>query len=167
VKSVHVDFRKWGDRPHWQTGGTLLGEDEFGVWLGGAANSVAYSGPRGSGVFEPAFVQLFPRDEWWVAIWNATGGMELYVDVTTPPQWVSDDHVTMIDLDLDVIRFREDGRVILDDEDEFAEHQIEFGYPEDVVRRAQSSAEFLLEAVRSGAEPFGSASARWFQRLPD
>src|SRR5581483_8468733 len=69
--NVHVDCRKWGDRLHWQTSGLLLGEDEFGTWLGGAAGTVAYSGPRGTGVFESAFVQLFPRDEWWVAIWNA------------------------------------------------------------------------------------------------
>jgi len=164
--NVHVDFRKWGDRLHWQTSGLLLGEDEFGTWLGGAAGTVAYSGPRGTGVFESAFVQLFPRDEWWVAIWNATGGVEVYVDVTTPPRWVSDDHVTMVDLDLDVVRFR-DGRVLLDDEDEFAQHQIEFGYPEDVVAHALTTAEYLMDAVRERREPFGAASVSWFRKLDE
>ena len=33
----------------------------------------------------------------------------------------------MVDLDLDVIRMRDGG--ILDDEDEFAEHQVRYGYP--------------------------------------
>src|SRR5262249_43096873 len=136
-------------------------------WLGGAANTVAYSGPRGSGVFEHAFVQLFPRDAWWVSIWNAGGGAELYVDVTTPPEWVSDDHVRMVDLDLDVIRLRDDGRVVLDDEDEFAQHQVELGYPDDVIAQARASAEFLMDAVRSGREPFGRASDEWFRRLPN
>jgi len=135
------------------------------VWIGGGPG-VAYTGPKGSGFFEPAFVQLFPRDGWFVSVWNATGGMETYVDVATPPQWPSEDHVTMVDLDLDVIRFR-DGNVVLDDEDEFEEHRIEYGYPDDVVARARSTAEYLMDAVRSGAEPFGAASESWFRNLSE
>ena len=39
----------------------------------------------------------------------------------------------MVDLDLDVIRMR-DGRIILDDEDEFEEHQVRYAYPPDSSR---------------------------------
>ena len=107
---------------------------------------------------------LVPQDEWWTAAWNVTGGIELYVDVTTPPQWPSDGHVTMVDLDLDVFR-RRDGTVVVDDEDEFLEHQIAFGYPQDVVATAQATTEYLLEAVTSRREPFGSAGEAWMERL--
>ena len=31
---VHVAMTKWGDRPHWEFDGVLLGEDEHGEWLG-------------------------------------------------------------------------------------------------------------------------------------
>jgi protein associated with RNAse G/E len=161
--TVDVDFRKWGDRQHWRFKAPLLGEDEYGTWVG-APPGVAYTGPRGAGFFEPAFVQLFPRSEWWVAVWNATGDVELYVDVATPPQWPAPDHATMIDLDLDVFR-RRDGSVTLDDEDEFAEHRVLYRYPDDVVERALATARHLMDAVSNRREPFGAASDRWFQSL--
>jgi protein associated with RNAse G/E len=107
---------------------------------------------------------LIPDDEWWVATWDFSEELELYVDVATPAVWKAVDHVTAVDLDLDVIRFR-DGRVVLDDEDEFAQHQVEFGYPDDVVIRAQATAEFLLDAVRLRTEPFGSAYELWQGKL--
>ena len=31
---------KWGDRPHWSFGGTYLGRDEHGDWIGYAAGTV-------------------------------------------------------------------------------------------------------------------------------
>jgi hypothetical protein len=156
---VDVDFRKWGDRKHWQFKATLLGTDEFGTWLGGLP-PIAYTGPRGDGSFEHAFVQLFPRSEWWVAVWDATGDLELYVDIATPPRWPAADHVTMIDLDLDVYR-RRDGSVHLDDEDEFEEHRVLYSYPDDVVERAVATARDLMEAVGEGRPPFGPLPEEW------
>jgi len=163
--TVDVDFRKWGDRQHWRFKATLLGSDEFGTWIG-APGGVPYTGPRGSGVFEPAFVQLFPRDEWFVAVWNATSDIALYVDVATPPQWPAPDHVTMIDLDLDVIR-RRDGTVFLDDADEFEAHRVLYEYPDDVVTRARDMGAELMEAVRERREPFGEASAPWMRAMSE
>ena len=97
-------------------------------------------------------------------MWNATGDIELYVDIATPATWPSPDHVTMIDLDLDVFR-RRDGSVALDDEDEFLEHQIAYGYPEDVVFHARQSADYLMDAVRERREPFGFSSESWLERV--
>ena len=51
--------------------------------------------------------------------------------MTTPAEW--DGHMLRaVDLDLDVVRGF-NGTVIVDDEDEFAEHQVAYGYPEDVI----------------------------------
>jgi protein associated with RNAse G/E len=74
--------------------------------------------------------------------------------MTTPPAWSPDgDHVTMVDLDLDVVRTRT-GQVYVDDEDEFAQHQVQLGYPADVVALAQGSCEEVLAAVRAEQAPF-------------
>jgi protein associated with RNAse G/E len=82
---------------------------------------------------------------------------ELYVDITTPPVWHGD-LVTAVDLDLDVIR-RFDGTWFVDDEDEFAEHQVSYGYPADVVAAAEAECARVSEEIRSGATLFANATA--------
>ena len=59
--------------------------------------------------------------------------------------------VTAVDLDLDVVRGWT-GRVWVDDEDEFADHRVRFGYPADVVRMAAPS----CEAVRTDVAGAGA-----------
>jgi protein associated with RNAse G/E len=67
----------------------------------------------------------------------------------------------MVDLDLDVIRRRGTPVPFLVDEDEFAEHQVRYGYPAEVTTAAQSSADWLLDAVGRGTGPFGGAHHEW------
>jgi hypothetical protein len=69
-----------------------------------------------------------------------------------------------VDLDLDVIRYR-NGKVLLDDEDEFAEHQVTLGYPEDVIEKALATAKWLMDAVEQRREPFGAAGRPWLDLL--
>ena len=52
------------------------------------------------------------------------------------------------DLDLDVVR-ELDGRVWVDDEDEFAEHQVSFGYPPEVIDAARASTDRLVGLIGS------------------
>jgi protein associated with RNAse G/E len=88
----------------------------------------------------------------------------VYCDVTTPPEWASTGEVSMVDLDLDVVRDRQ-GNTGIVDQDEFAEHQIRYGYPADVVDRAERAAEELLAAVSTRVEPFGATGPAWLARL--
>ncbi len=90
---------------------------------------------------------------------------ELYIDITTVPRWVADDHVEMVDLDLDVVR-RFDGSAEILDEDEFAEHQVRYGYPPEVTSRAEQAASAMLAAVTSGTEPFGQVCRAWLAKVP-
>jgi protein associated with RNAse G/E len=160
---VNVVYRKYDGSLHWHHPSMLLGEDEHGVWTGCAAGSGAR---KGNGPLVPwlhACVMLFPRDGWWTASFNALPHkVEIYCDISTVPQW-SDGEVTMVDLDLDVIRMR-DGRIILDDEDEFEEHQIRYAYPPDVIENARATADRLMEAVRARTAPFGAAP-HWLSQV--
>jgi protein associated with RNAse G/E len=158
--AVRVVYRKYDGRLHWHAVLDRLGEDEHGVWLGAGIGVPWRRGNEPPVVLDP-HVMLFPRDGWWVAAFNAEPRRtEIYVDMTTVPQWPTPDEVSMIDLDLDVLRMRADGAVHLVDEDEFAEHQVAFGYPADIIEGARRSAEEILARITT-KEPFVSAYRPW------
>ncbi|WP_222836655.1 DUF402 domain-containing protein [Beutenbergia cavernae] len=159
-------YTKYDGGAHWALDARLLGEDDAGTWVFMPRGTVQV---RPGVSFEAAAdaVGLFPHDQPWVA-WFSTPvdalrpiSHQTYVDVSTVPVWTADGReVTMVDLDLDVIA-PFDGEPFVDDEDEFAEHRVRYGYPDDVVALAERSAEDVLAAVRTGAEPFGSAWRPW------
>ncbi|WP_406317540.1 DUF402 domain-containing protein [Streptosporangium sp. NBC_01639] len=160
---VNVIYRKYDGSLHWNHRARLLGEDEHGVWTGCPAGTTGSKGTEPPITWQHAFVLLLPRDAWWTANFNAAPNKtEIYCDIATVPQW-SDGQVTMVDLDLDVIRMR-DGRIILDDEDEFAEHQVRYAYPPDVIENARTTAARLMKAVTAGSAPFGAAP-HWLSQV--
>jgi len=161
--AVTVRFTKWGGGAHWEFPVTVLGTDALGVWCGAPVGTrLARPGAELTSPF--AWVTLFPHEQPWAAsYYDSVDQYAVYVDVTTPPIW--DGHtVTMVDLDLDVILDR-DGSLMLDDEDEFEEHQASLGYPADVVDLARRTARGLMDAAFEGEEPFGGAGAGWLARL--
>jgi hypothetical protein len=168
--TVRVEMRKWVDRPHWEFDAVALGEDEHGTWLGF---------PRGTRMTRPGAEYVSPTDQlglvppvsWsdvdrgWLTTFHGEGGpLSVYVDVTGPASW-SGATVTAVDLDLDVVR-ELDGRVWVDDEDEFAEHQVSLGYPPDVIAAARASCDRLVALVGAGHPPYDATTKlRWFERL--
>src|ERR1044072_1090116 len=159
---VQVTYRKYDGALHWNMRMRRLGEDEQGVWLGLPANSVSRKGYGPEVPTPDAYVTLFPRGTWWTAVFNdAPRSTEVYCDITTPVEWVSADEVTMVDLDLDVLRKRADGATLRVDQDDFAEHQVRYGYPAEVITQAEAARQCLMEAVGGGAEPFGEAYRPW------
>jgi protein associated with RNAse G/E len=72
--------------------------------------------------------------------------------------------VEAVDLDLDVIRLR-DGSVRVLDEDEFADHQVRYRYPAEVIERAQGSCDDLVRRITAGEEPFVRTAAAWLERF--
>ncbi len=161
--NVDCDLRKWPDRPHWRFTADLIDRDGFGTWLG-CLPPTPYTGPR-TGDFEHAFVILVPMADWWIASFNDERAEDaVYVDIATPAAWLSEGHVTSVDLDLDVIRFH-DGRVLLADEDEFTENQEAFGYPDDVIAQARATADRMLHIVQDDVEGFLDAGRERLERL--
>jgi hypothetical protein len=143
--------------------GLRLGEDDHGVWVGCPAGTVGQRGTEPPVTWDTAYVVCFPREAWWTALFNAPPRWtELYCDISTVPEWRGDE-VTMVDLDLDVLR-RRDGTVEVVDEDEFAEHQVRYGYSRSVIERAQESCDRLAKAAGDGTEPFATAFRPWLDR---
>jgi uncharacterized protein len=165
-REIRVVYTKYDGSLHWHQTMRYLGEDAHGFWLGSKAGSTARRGSEPPITFEQPSAQLIPRGQWWTAVFNgAPARTEIYCDVSTPPDWPSEDEVTMVDLDLDVLRLRTDGQVLIVDQDEFATHQVRYGYPADVVRQAEQAAAWLHQAISAGAEPFASDYRDWLRRV--
>lgn len=156
-RRVTVDFRKWMTRPHWRFDMYHLADDPWGTWLWTPPGSTARRASEPARTFDHLNVKLVSPDSWWTAIWNDSGHFDLYVDIIAPAAW-SGNRVTMIDLDLDIIR-RADGTVLIEDEDEFANHQTAFGYPEEVIAKARRVTNELRDSIAVGAEPFSEVGA--------
>ncbi|WP_433829007.1 DUF402 domain-containing protein [Actinoplanes sp. CA-015351] len=165
---VELVLRKYDGRPHRRVTGRLLGDDEHGTWIGTPRGTIvrySYGWRRFERTREDS-VRLLPRDAWWMAMFSAAPGRsEIYCDVITPPERTGPAQFTVIDLDLDVIRLRRDGRVVIDDEDEFEQNRVRFGYPADVVAGATAAAETLRSALSTDTEPFAGQYRNWLSRL--
>lgn len=159
-------FSKWGDQPHWESDCLRLGEDALGVWLGMAPGTVM-TRPGASFSTNRMQVMLIPPGRPFVATFHELGSSApcaVYVDITTAPVW-DGDTVRAIDLDLDVVKGWT-GRVWVDDEDEFADHRVRFGYPPAIVRLAVESCEQVQKAVAAGRAPYdGGSASRWLDEL--
>ncbi len=158
---VIVEYRKWGDLPHWRYEMRRVGQDKRGVWLGGQAGTPARRGGEDPVSIEHPFVQLIAPTAWWSPIWNSEGEIAVYVDVVEPAVW-EDGLVRMIDLDLDVIR-RRDGSVAVLDEDEFTENSA--AYPEYVVSTVRAAVARLVMALEADEEPFCDEGPGWLERF--
>jgi protein associated with RNAse G/E len=162
---VQVVFLKYDGRPHRSYPARWLGEDEHGTWLGVTAGTPAIVDGDQAAVREEPYVLLVPKHGWWTAMFNAPPRRtEIYCDVTTPATWAGTSEVTVIDLDLDVRR-RRWGDIERLDEDEFALHQTEFGYPPEVVTQAMAASLWLAGALGDGTEPFASAFRPWLAKV--
>jgi protein associated with RNAse G/E len=163
---VRVVYTKYDGSAHRDYPARRLTEDDLGVWVGvtRGTTSVYHGQPS---VEQIPFVLLIPHHAWWTGMFNPPPRTsEVYCDITTPARWEGDT-VHIVDLDLDVSRRRDTRVVELRDEDEFAEHRVTFGYPDEVVTQAQSAAQRLFVALGDGSEPFATAYRKWLSAVAD
>lgn len=163
VRDVRLEFSKYDGSPHWSQTLVLLGEDEYGLWLG---SPVGGTWRRANGrVYTNKQAQVLNcnAERWWTATFNdPPAKTAIYVDVSSPAE-ISDSLVRAVDLDLDVRLFRS-GEVKVEDEDEFAEHQVRYGYSPEVISTARATADWLRANITT-AEPFVSVYRHYLDRL--
>lgn len=159
---------KWGGRPHWEFDALFLGSDRHGDWLGIPVGT-RMARPGATYVAPTHQVGLVPppgpeAERGWLGTFHDVDGpVRVYVDITTPPVWTGAT-VRAVDLDLDVL-LGHTGRSWVDDEDEFADHRIRYGYPEEVTRAAMASCDRVQALVARGAAPYDGSATSWLARL--
>jgi predicted RNA-binding protein associated with RNAse of E/G family len=155
-------YSKWDGSSHWHFEVQELGHDQHGHWFSGAPGILLQRAEEPPTEEVNGFVMLVPQLGSWIAFWNRVGEVTTYIDVTDLPRIV-DGTIQAVDLDLDVIAWR-DGRVEVVDRDEFEEHQELLGYPADVVVGAEQTAAWLETEVRGGRAPFDGVAQDWLDR---
>ncbi len=153
---IRIETTKWDGSPHWVHPGQYVGADDLGVWVGFPTGThhwrpgLAYDSRVGS-------VTLLPHNDWCAMTFHAPGiWADVYVDLATPTTWEGTT-ARLIDLDLDVVR-RSDGSIYLDDEDEFEQHRVQLGYPDDVASRIRDRAATLQRDLAAGRGAFDGRS---------
>lgn len=157
MSELWIERRKWPNLPHYGHDGWPLGEDAHGLWIELRVGCPVYRGTEllfhGTG----GGLMLAPPHGRWLAWFPEFGPFEVYVDIVTGMQR-SATALTMVDVDLDVVRTRE-GDVQLLDEDEFEIHQVRYGYSAEMIASAVETAAEVMQHVTEERPPFDRASA--------
>ncbi len=161
---VECRYRKFDGRRHHGATVRYLGEDEHGVWMGEHAGNAWSGGPRAF-VTDAADVLVVPKNRAFVAMFyrpHPARDLSIYADITTVPEW-SQAGWSAVDLDLDVCR-RITGEVFVDDEDEFAEHRLLYGYPDEIVALAEEECSRVAAEMRCEKRVFAPNVAEFWLR---
>ena len=163
LQLIEVRGFKWPRRPTSVAVASLLGEDEYGRWLGVAKGSPwrAADGVR-SGVFHSSFVKLVPTDTFWTACFNATTPV-VDVDIVLPVRWTND-VLEEVDLELDILRSI-DGGVSVRDQDVFDHVRVTWSMPDHIAAQAEATCARIRELVERRVEPFDSVGQAWLTRF--
>ena len=101
-------------------------------------------------------IEYFPFYKWFSVFrfYEPSGVFRnFYCNVGMPPQY-SNGVLDFIDLDIDVVVWP-DWKIDVLDRVEFEENTVKFGYPDEVVHRANESLTELLEWIEKREFPFG------------
>jgi hypothetical protein len=160
---VEVRHFKWPRRPTSLAAARVLGEDEFGRWLGVAAGDPWWNVDRSpAGVFVAPLVKLVPSGTFWTACFHPADPV-VDVDIVLPVEWV-DGALEEVDLELDVLRSA-DGTVRVRDRDAFDRVRAAHAMPTDVAARAEETCERVRDLVERAVEPFGDVGPAWLARF--
>lgn len=165
MRPVTVQFLKNPDLLHWGFAANFLGEDDYGTWLAVPAGTERWKGESHVRPSAEDAVFCSPHDGWWHLHYNGhTTRFSHFVDIVTPPVWVSANRYEMIDLDLDVV-VHQDGTIEVEDEDEFELHQIQYAYSPEMIKGAREETERIVAALQARSEPFFDTAQSWLRRL--
>lgn len=147
---------KYDRRPHIEWPAEILVQNDEMIMCLARPGTVCVHHSRGTHIpFERTLLGLFVKEALFNTLitFNSEGRLvRTYCNIALPPEF-GDGALEWVDLDLDVI-LHPGSDPLLEDEDEFAEHQIRYGYPPDLVQRVESTARDLLARAHRGDPPF-------------
>jgi len=178
---IVFQWRKWDGSPHWRHECVYLGADEWGDWVGQPAGWGSERPGRTFTAAAPNVTLVPPSGDFALTVNRGhPQGMRIYIDLAWDLRPVAIDDAsatdpgeppvlfTGIDMDLDVVRVEGERGTWIDDEDEWDEHRVQYGYPAEVQQHLEALAADLAQRVRAQQPPFDDASADvWLDRLEE
>ena len=162
-RMIEVRGFKWPRRPTGVAVAQLLGEDQWGHWLGVRGGAPWWTADRSHyGVFERPLVKLVPSNTFWTACFHPVDPV-VDVDIVLPVCW-SADVLEEVDLELDVLR-AVDGRVWVRDQHEFDQVRKAWSMPDVIAAQAEATCQQVRTLVEQCAEPFGTLGRTWLSRF--
>jgi hypothetical protein len=151
---VEVTVRLWKvKRPggvHWFDLQEVAGGED-GAWLRGPIGS-PWASPHDSGALPVPVLVWLAMGRPWVAWWvNDPADRRLEIDVCLPPERVEDGW-RYVDLELDPVWHQRDGRVEIEDEDEYEEARRRGWMSADDAGLARATADRCAEVLHCGIE---------------
>lgn len=175
---IVFQWRKWDGSPHWRHECVYLGADDWGDWVGQPAGWGSERPARSFTAPGPNVTLVPPSGDFALTVnRDHPHGMRIYIDLAWDLRAVAEQDpeastagvpvlFTGIDMDLDVVRVEGERGTWIDDEDEWDEHRVHYGYPAEVQQRLEALAAELEQRVRAQVPPFDDATADvWLDRL--
>lgn len=158
---VPVASTKYDGSLHYRYDCTVVADEGDRLLAFAAAGTPMYSyrGERSTGRH---FLRVHDTEHFWnlEVMWDPDWRPSRhYVNIAMPSAW-DDGTLRFVDLDLD-LSWWADGRVLLLDEDEFAEHRTRFGYPPWLVERAWQAVDEVRGLISARTTPFDGALYAW------
>ncbi|MFS0726829.1 DUF402 domain-containing protein [Paenibacillus sp. 1P07SE] len=163
-KTIHMQALKLPDRPHYEWSGEWVEQnDDYVMVLCKPGRKLVHHTKNNVFTINNTSLELFFLKEWYtVAIGIEEGKVVSYYCNVAMPSLVTDEGISFVDLDLDLIKGPGgDWQVV--DEDEFAANSVAFGYSAELQSSARIALARLLERARSGRFPFDDSV---LSRLP-
>jgi protein associated with RNAse G/E len=168
ARSIAVNSTKYDGSLHYLFEAEVVGESEgfLALYVAPGQNMDSY---RGSMTTKEHFLMLWWRDRLFEleVVWNRTWRPRMhYVNIGRGFEWY-DNQLRWVDLDLDLIWRANATSVVIDDEDEFEEHRVAFGYPDQLVKEAWAAVDEVQGLFAARAAPYFDGSLyKWRPGAP-
>jgi protein associated with RNAse G/E len=158
---VHVSSTKYDGSLHYRYSCAVAADDGDRLLAFAPAGTPMHS-YRGARSAPRHFLRVHDTSSFWnlEVMWEPDWRPNKhYVNIAMPSTW-DDGTLRFVDLDLD-ISWWADGRVLLLDTEEFAEHRERFGYPDWLVEQAWAAVDEVRGLISRRAAPFDGALYGW------
>lgn len=128
--------------------------DNYIITRGEVNRRLIHHGKNKTFTFENISIEFYTLEEWFTLSIERTTDNKLnyYCNICMPVK-VSNDTISFIDLDLDIVKvYGEDWKVV--DEDEFEINSKKYNYPLWLINRTIEEKDKLLEKIKSHTFPF-------------
>lgn len=163
---MQIRAMKYGDKPHYEwEAGVLEQKDDYVFLLAEYGRRLRHYTKNSVFTLNNWTIEFMSSSLWFTVAADVKDGRisQYYCNINQPAR-IEGGRITFVDLDLDYVCENGEWKVV--DEEEFEHHQMTFGYPDWLVRKARAELEQLKKRVREQAFPFDGSIERFIGRIP-